>query len=160
MRITDPSQLSDLGRQKLSKALEGQGLGNSSSKVLETAQGANSKKFKAFSVDVSVEIYSANYWLKKHWAVRKKQNDLIFNYLGYMGVMDFKPEKVKRHVIFTRYMKPKQRAFDADNLRLGFKGALDCLKRHGVIYDDTQEFVSVEYRQEKSDIAYFRIEIK
>ena len=49
-----------------------------------------------------------------------------------------------RHVIATRY---GVKMLDADNLASAFKPVLDGLKDAGVIVDDAERWITVEYRQ-------------
>lgn len=160
MKITDISKLSDIGRERLAKALGQEKTTNDSLEASVKPEKRIGKKFEPFSIDVPMELKSLNFYLGKHWAIKNKFKTEVLTYFQYQGLGNFKPCEEKRHVKITRFMGKGQRKFDYENLCGGSaKQTIDALKTLGIIKDDTDEWLSREYAQEKANEAYFRVEV-
>lgn len=117
------------------------------------------KRFKQrIIVDIPYELKSLNHYIGKNWKVKNAFKENIINFLYYHG-LEFEREAAKRNVKIIRYMGKGKREFDFDNLVGGAKFVIDALKEVGLIYDDSPEWINVEYKQEKANEAYFRVEV-
>lgn len=95
---------------------------------------------------------SNNELLNWHWRTRNNHKHrmikLVKESLMRQG-LDV-PRPPKGAFVFIRATRYGARSCDYDNLCAGMKYALDALKHHGLIVDDSTEHVMVTYHQEKA----------
>ena len=89
-------------------------------------------------------IASLNIWQRMHWTRRRKIGRAI---AGYIGVARSGAASTPRQVVITRI---GPRVLDHDNLVGGCKPILDALVRGRWLVDDSPDWVTVEYRQERA----------
>lgn len=114
----------------------------------------------------SEEIPSQNKTDKEHWSVdhrrgKRFERDLLLDLLiqtrkKARDKWTSRPAFVKLKVISQR----RRRITDDANLRGGAKSFIDAIKRLGLIYDDDDDHVSIEYVQKTGSPYYSEVEIE
>ena len=93
-----------------------------------------------------------NRWAYANW---KKKVRVIGLYLPEVTRI-----RSKSSVVIARHYGKGRRKYDHDNMVGGCKPIIDLLVRQGYLYNDTPEYVEVEYIQVKSDDGEDQIEIQ
>ena len=115
---------------------------------------------------ISEIIPSQNITDREHWAARKRRNKKFREQIALAILLKFK--KKERDLIFSKpknmlvniHSQRKRRILDDANLRGGSKGLVDSLVRLGLIFDDDDKYVSIEYTQDTGKPYFTRISIE
>ena len=103
----------------------------------------------AMTLRIPRELRSPNAWLWRHWRVKQREREdwemeLMLACVKRDRAHSFSPRLVpfRRRVTVTRIV-PSRRNFikDDDNLRFAVKPLNDALKRKGLIYEDSREYL-------------------
>lgn len=97
---------------------------------------------------------SGNKLIGSRWAKSNYQKKAIKCLAGYDLLAP--KTKCKAKITLTRY---GSRMLDFDNLTTGCKPLLDALKIKGLIVDDRQAWLIVDYQQEKCNRGFEKIEV-
>jgi Holliday junction resolvase RusA-like endonuclease len=107
----------------------------------------------SWEVQLPFEYKSGNYWIGKGTKGARyrgyKRNFLRALKKGLEGEQ-LRQAKVFRRVTLVRLWGKHQCAYDGDNLVIGGKPLVDCLKKVGLIMDDRPNCCKVFYQQYKS----------
>lgn len=100
---------------------------------------------------VSKKIESLNKWQRLHWTMRRKEKQKWIHELwaannGKHG----DGKQVKRKVVIYSY---RTKLLDHDNLVGGAKPLIDALVHLKLIYDDSPEWVEVDYKQKQQSVG-------
>lgn len=96
--------------------------------------------------DLAYQVPSLNVMLSTHFRTRAKQRDqLVEQLIAQMGKKRI-AKLIPRRVHYVCYRR--RRITDIDNLFASTKTLTDCLKRVGLIYDDTREWCTPSWQQE------------
>ena len=98
-------------------------------------------------IQIPVSMISLNKVLKWHWSkrlrTRKEYQFMIRGQINKIKCRKATKDDMCKLVITSSV----KRKYDYDNLVGGCKMLLDALKREGFIYDDSPDYVNVEYHQ-------------
>ena len=97
---------------------------------------------------------SLNQWQRMHWS--KRQTAKKSYALGVLIKVGRHNTTVPVSVVITRYSSGK---LDHDNLVGGCKGLVDAMVHVGLAVDDSPEWITVEYKQEKCTRKKARTEV-
>jgi len=100
---------------------------------------------------------SLNKLLRKHWAVRRKYNQMWNVYIRC--TIPFAPDRNRRkrkvHIHQTRV-----RLLDADNLVGSCKPVIDALRKWNILYDDKPQYMDLKVTQSVGHPVCTTIEVK
>lgn len=115
-----------------------------------------SLKGTALSVRVTPSL---NQWQRMHWATRARLQAGFVNELrAEIGALSVRPlQQLNTSVRLTRY---SAKELDTDNLVGGAKPLVDAIVAVGLAWDDSPEWLRVEYKQVKCKRAEARTEIE
>jgi hypothetical protein len=90
---------------------------------------------------------SQNTMLRWHWQKLHQERRRWVSFLGYQGAkrIPAATETTKRRVLIEIHKGPRGKFDDPDNLPSRGKFILDALRELGVLWDDTNEHVAVEF---------------
>jgi Holliday junction resolvase RusA-like endonuclease len=90
---------------------------------------------------------SLNQTRGEHWGRKTRRRNSYQRFLTMTTRQAHKSGPARRLVTITRF---GPRELDTDNLIGGAKTLLDAMKRAGLIWDDSPEYVEVIYQQQRS----------
>lgn len=98
---------------------------------------------------IPIRIPSGNTELRSHWAVRRRSMTRWMWAIRQQVKPRAKAAAVRMRVRITSY---RERMLDPDNLVSGCKSLIDALKRSGLIYDDSGDWIDLDVSQEKAPV--------
>lgn len=101
---------------------------------------------------------SLNTWQRMHWARRARlQAEFVDELRAELGALSVYPRQQVSLVVLTRY---STKELDTDNLVGGAKPLIDAIVAVGLAWDDSPEWLQVEYRQAKCKRKDARTEVE
>ncbi len=127
-----------------------------SKQTLEFETGPSSKHFYEIEIAVRKRIESLNKWQRMHWALRSKAKKEWWQEIiaACNGRVPRKRVKKKKKVVIVSYRKRK---LDYDNLVGGGKPMLDALRKLKFIWDDSPEWLEIDYIQKLQTVGELTI---
>ena len=116
-------------------------------------------------IRISEPIPSQNQTAREHWATKQRRKKRYTVQILVALMVDYGYDDRKRlmsrpkGVHLTITSKRRRRITDIANLIGGAKGLIDAIVSLGLIYDDADEYVTIEYRQETGKPYYTEITI-
>jgi len=115
---------------------------------------------------ISEIIPSQNITDREHWTAKRKRRNRYDEQIALAILLKYrKKDRNKilsspKNMKLTIHSQRKRRILDDANLRGGAKGLVDAIAGLGLIYDDADKYVSIEYTQDTGKPYFTQITIE
>jgi Holliday junction resolvase RusA-like endonuclease len=108
------------------------------------------------SFEILWEVPSQNVRERQHWSKAHRERKMLTNIIAAHRIVlpPMPAHQTKRQIRITAYRK--RRIADDANFRGGCKGLLDAMKQAGLIVDDSDKHIQVEYVQMLASEHYLK----